>query len=253
LTQIKVIILGSSAPSPSTGGFASVLVIHGRDGILLDAGEGTQERVFKAGFSLAKIRKIFITHLHGDHVLGLVPLLQSRSLMRAVSDIEIYGPPGIREYIESNLKYLNFSPNYDIKIFEGLSYEHDFGLFKLKAIPLNHGIPTTGYRLDFKKGSIGYITDTIPLRNVTTAVKEVDLLIHDSTFSVLDGDKAEEYMHSTAGDAAKIAKEAEVGMLLLFHISPRYKDKSVILDEARSIFRDSYLAEDYTKVVLLKK
>jgi ribonuclease Z len=100
--------------------------------------------------------------------------------------------------------------------------------------------------IEEKKGvSVAYTGDTRPCDKVIKAVSKVSLLIHDSTF--LDNEEAEKYGHSNADGAAKVAKEAEVERLALFHISSRYRkrDLAAFLTQARKIFQKTFVAEDF--------
>jgi ribonuclease Z len=92
--------------------------------------------------------------------------------------------------------------------------------------------------------SVAYTGDTIPCSSVSKAVKGVDVLIHESTFSKKESKLALEHMHSTAEQAAITAKESGAKTLLLVHISNRYDDITVIENEAKEIFNDSIAVKD---------
>ena len=96
--------------------------------------------------------------------------------------------------------------------------------------------------------------DTKPCNKLVEFAKNSDVLIHDATFDSSMEDKAIEYGHSTAKQAAEIAKKACVERLYLTHISPRYKDAKLLEEEARQIFPNSWVAHDFMEVeVKLKK
>lgn len=96
--------------------------------------------------------------------------------------------------------------------------------------------------------------DTVPCRRIIKFAERSDVLIHDATFDSSLEDKAREYGHSTARQAAEIAKEAEVEKLFLTHISPRYKNAKILEEEAREIFPNSWVAHDFMETeVKLKK
>ena len=91
---------------------------------------------------------------------------------------------------------------------------------------------------------VAYSGDTRPCASEDEAVAGVDVLIHEATYSDSESSNAEEHYHTTALQAATVAKRAGVGHLILTHISNRYDDRAVLLDEARSVFPESYVADD---------
>ncbi|MDR1521751.1 MAG: ribonuclease Z [Streptococcaceae bacterium] len=120
---------------------------------LFDVGEGTQMQILYTSIRPRKIEKIFITHLHGDHLFGLPGLLSSRSFQggeKNLSSLTIYGPVGIKKFIKTSL-YLSMTRiNYEIKFYEipkigGKIFADD--QFEIYALPLEHGILSFGYRV----------------------------------------------------------------------------------------------------------
>lgn len=115
---------------------------------LFDCGEATQHQILHTSIKPRRIEKIFITHLHGDHIYGLPGLLSSRSFQGGDSLVTVYGPPGIKEYIEVSLKISKSYLKYPIEIIEleeGIIFEDD--QFIVEARLLEHGIPSYGYRI----------------------------------------------------------------------------------------------------------
>jgi ribonuclease Z len=115
---------------------------------LFDAGEATQHQILHTSIKPRRIEKIFITHLHGDHIYGLPGLLSSRSFQGGESVVTLYGPKGIKEYIHVSLSlsqtYLKY-PLTVIEIDEGIIFEDE--QFTVEARLLEHGIPSYGYRI----------------------------------------------------------------------------------------------------------
>jgi len=101
-----------------------------------------------------------------------------------------------------------------------------------------------------KGKTIGYISDTVFCNGCIDIAKNCDLLITEGTYVETEQEKAEKYKHMTAKQAAMIAHKAEVGKLILTHVSQRYKDSSIIEKEAKDIFPDTRLAYDFMKVKL---
>lgn len=117
---------------------------------LFDCGEGTQLQILKSTIRPRKIEKIFITHLHGDHIFGLPGLLSSRSFQGGEEPLEIYGPVGIELFVRTALKISKTKLAYKlhiIEINEGGDVFKD-KKFKVSCLPLDHGITSFGYRIE---------------------------------------------------------------------------------------------------------
>lgn len=99
-----------------------------------------------------------------------------------------------------------------------------------------------------KGKKIVFITDTRPCEGIFKLAGNADLLIIESTFASDQSEKAEEYLHLTAKEAAEIANSANVGKLVLTHFSQRYKDVSIIENEAKAIFKNVFCAEDFLRI-----
>ncbi|AWB44868.1 ribonuclease Z [Paenibacillus sp. CAA11] len=115
---------------------------------LFDCGEGTQHQVLKSPLKLSKLEKIFITHLHGDHLFGLPGLLSSRAYQGGDAPLELYGPKGIKAFVETTLGISESRINYELVIKEhagGLLFEDDS--FRVEAALLEHRIDSYGYRV----------------------------------------------------------------------------------------------------------
>jgi len=151
---VELIFLGTSAGVPTRARNVTSLLLNlqhpTRAGLwMFDCGEGTQHQMLRSPFHPGKLDKIFITHLHGDHLFGLPGLLCSRSMAGNVQPLEIYGPKGIREYVETALRLSGSWTDYPLIIEEvtaGLVV--DDGLRKVTALPLNHPVECYGYRIE---------------------------------------------------------------------------------------------------------
>ncbi|MHA2855354.1 ribonuclease Z [Paenibacillus lautus] len=266
---------------------------------LFDCGEGTQHQILKSPLKLSKLEKVFITHMHGDHVFGLPGLLSSRGAQGVTSPLTIYGPPGIKVFIETTLSISQSRVPYTMEVIEhtgGVLFEDEN--FLVESAKLDHRAESYGYRvvekdlpgsLDLKrladyglkpgplygklkrgesvelgdgrwihasdvlltpkKGRVVTILgDTRPCAGVEALAKDADLLVHEATFMEDLAELAHEYYHSTAKQAAEAAKRAGVKALFLTHFSSRYKDidhLQPLLNEAREIFANTRLAEDF--------
>ncbi|RLQ91132.1 ribonuclease Z [Falsibacillus albus] len=115
---------------------------------LFDCGEATQHQILSTNLKPRKIEKIFITHLHGDHIFGLPGFLGSRSFQGGTSLLTIYGPKGIKEFIDVSLKISDTHLQYPLEIIEideGTVFQDK--QFTVEALPLDHALPSIGYRI----------------------------------------------------------------------------------------------------------
>ncbi len=290
-------MLGTSAAAPTKDRNLSGIAIR-YDGkiLLMDCGEGTQRQMLRYGLNIYKIEAVFLTHIHGDHVIGLAGLVRTLSLYNRTEKLTIYIPKG---YSKALLMLLHFDKpvfKYKIEVIEverGKVYSDE--KVSVKAFRLEHSVKTCGYlleekerrrftekakraglkgkefseiqrkgylqvngkRIDIKEVTelilgrkIVYAADTRPVEATVRAGRGADLIIHDASYIEKDKGLARERMHSTAAEAAKIAKKAHAKRLILTHISTRYKETQDNLKEAREIFRNCDVAEDGMKISL---
>lgn len=297
--KLQFLGTGAGIPAKSRNVTAIALKLLEEKGSiwLFDCGEATQHQILNTNIKPRRIDKIFITHLHGDHIYGLPGFLSSRSFQGGETMLTVYGPKGIHEYIRVSLAVSQTYLKYDLNIVEieeGTIFEDDD--FIVEAKILEHGVTSYGYRIIEKdrpgklntdkllqygikpgpiykrikdgenlrlddgtiinsqeflgtaiKGRIITILgDTRTCSATEVLAKEAKVLVHEATFSKEESSIAAEYYHSTTVQAADTAKKAKVDCLLLTHISARY-DQSLteqLLQEARAIFPNTYIAED---------
>lgn len=119
---------------------------------LLDCGEATQHQLLRSEVKISQLTRIFITHLHGDHIFGLMGLLASCGLAGVGQGIELYGPPGLADYLKACCKYSATHLSHRIRVNtiegDGLLYEDDE--FRVSCGLLKHRIPAYGYRIEEK-------------------------------------------------------------------------------------------------------
>ncbi|WP_330204417.1 ribonuclease Z [Cyanobacterium sp. Dongsha4] len=151
---MEVTFLGTSSgvPTKSRNVSSVALRLTQRGEIwLFDCGEGTQHQLLRSDLRTSQLKKIFITHMHGDHVFGLMGLLASCGLGADAKDIELFGPPGIEPYLKSCMKYsyTYFPYGVTIKTVEpGLVYEDEE--FTVTCELLKHRVTAYGYRVSEK-------------------------------------------------------------------------------------------------------
>src|SRR5690606_33443000 len=139
---------------------------------LIDCGEGTQMQLFRYGVKSNRINHIFISHLHGDHYLGLVGLLSSLHLMGRKADLHLYGPPALEEIIEIQFKHSATVLNYNL-LFHPTNPNKPEVIFaapalKVTSFPLKHRIPCTGFRFDEGKRAATLNAEAVERLNIPT-------------------------------------------------------------------------------------
>ncbi|MGL4670179.1 MAG: ribonuclease Z [Methanobacteriaceae archaeon] len=353
---MEISFLGTSSAMPTQFRNHPAIALKAFGEVMLfDCGESTQKQLLLAKISPMKISKIFISHLHGDHILGLPGLIQSMGFRGREEPLDIYGPNGtgkvfkaIMELASSNVQFqinineININDGYNsssnnnnnthsnnvnsnttttnssntsnnnkrnTKALE--NYEPDinrlssFTLIEndeyiVKYCKGQHNIINLAFSIEEKKKprflrdkaielgvkpgpdfgrlhngqcvtvgdeviephqvlgedrtgiKIVYSGDTTPNSNVIDLSQNCDILIHESTFNESDRDKAIENQHSTAKDAAQVAKLANASSLIITHISTRYIDSKELEKEAKEIFPKTVAAYDLMAIELKK-
>lgn len=154
--KFEVLILGSSSATPIYGRHPTAQVVNIEGQLfLVDCGEGTQLQLMKYGVKGNRIKHIFISHLHGDHYLGLIGLISSMHLVGRKDALHVYGPPPLKELIDLHfvhsqtvLRYpLHFYPTQDQS--QEVVVDNEF--LEVSTFPLDHRIACTGFRFNEKK------------------------------------------------------------------------------------------------------
>ena len=281
--------LGCGSAKPSLRHQPSCTVVEHRGSLyMIDCGEGAQLAFMKQRLSFTKLRHIFITHLHGDHVLGLPGLLSTLALTGNGGELTIHtfqeGAGQIKSMIDYFCRDTPFEIKYDIiKPEEKIIL--DTKSLTVRTLPLEHRIPTVGYVFeekpkprhinpamtdfhqvpvammkrikegeDFMKPdgtvvpnkmlttdadpsySYAHISDTAYMPQLAGKIGPVDLLFHETTYLNDREADAIERGHSTARQAAMVARDAGAKCLLTGHYSSRYTDDTLFLKEAQEVF-----------------
>ncbi len=299
---MKLIFLGTSAAQPTVErGMTCICLVLDKEILMFDAGEGAQIAFQKAKLGWNKKMKIFVTHLHGDHCVGILGLLQTMSLQNRTESIDIIGPTGIEEFLATNLKILSFGLTFPVRIIrikEGPVF--DDPAYTVHVCEAEHSIPAYSYlfsekdrpgkfypekakRLGIPEGKlwrdlqngneikmtdktvkpsdvmgesrrgrkIGISGDTRPTKKLEEFFKGCDYVTFDSTYSDTLRDKAMENYHSTAKEAAELAKKAGVANLILTHFSARYKNTDELIVEAKMIHSSVIAAKDLLEINIM--
>ena len=149
---MKLVFLGTSAAQPTERRGLSCVCLEKEGEILMfDAGEATQIAFSKSGLGWNKKMKLFVTHLHGDHCIGILGLLQTMSMQNRTKPLEIFGPAGIDEFIASNIKILNFGLSFPVLINivkEGKIFEDE--KFSIRVCKARHSVTAFSYLFEEK-------------------------------------------------------------------------------------------------------
>ena len=295
---MKLTIVGCHSASPryDANPTAQILEVTGHL-FLIDCGEGTQVQLRKFKIKFARIKHIFISHLHGDHFFGLVGLISTFKLLGRDASLHIYGPIGIKQAILLQLKLGKTYTNFELYFHELESNQPELlfedAVLSITTIPLKHRVYTNGFLFQQKPGerilniqkakelnidpsyyqkakqgfdvpdskgdiisnaaitldpsppkSYAYCSDTAYFEEIIPQILNTTLLYHEATFLQQHAALALKTMHSTAQQAALIAKKAAVGSLLLGHYSGRYNDYKEFKNQAQEIFSTTKLAQD---------
>ncbi len=292
---IDVIFLGTGGSLPTKERGLPCVALR-RDGELLmfDCGEGSQRQMMHAGLGFNRPTTIMLSHLHGDHVLGLPGLIQTMSSLARDKPLDLFGPVGLGKFFNSLYGTLGFASTFPVRLRElhpGARVKKNG--YSIATALAKHDIPCLAYALEEedrpgrfhpdKARKLGvpegpmwkqlqhgkevnvngkpvkpvqvvehprpglkvvYAIDTRPCPDVRLLAKGCDLLIHDGGFAEDRKDKAKEYYHSTAREAASVAKSARCKKLALVHISAVTRDDSILYREARKVFKTTIVPKD---------
>ncbi len=147
--SLRVVFLGTSASVPTIRrSLPSVALMRRAELFMFDCGEGTQRQLMKASLGLGRKTRILISHMHGDHVLGLPGLLQTMAMMGREKPVNLCGPPGLAEFVDCSLRSVRFQPDYGLEVREttgGLVC--DEREYLVEAAPVAHSCFALGYAL----------------------------------------------------------------------------------------------------------
>ncbi len=181
-------ILGSSAATPTSlrHTTAQVLQYHNKR-FLLDCAEGTQMQLRRFKIPMMKINHVFISHMHGDHYLGLPGLLFTYHLLGREKELNLYAPPGMKEIIELQYQVAQLKPSYSIRyheLYEGGQLLYTDNRLCVETIAMDHRIPAYGFLIrekpakrNIKKASIAKYK--IPLEQMPDIKRGCDLITTD--------------------------------------------------------------------------
>ncbi|NPA42814.1 MAG: ribonuclease Z [Chlorobi bacterium] len=300
--ELRILGCHSATPKPDEYPTSQALAVKNR-WLIIDSGEGMQMQLRRYGVKFGRIKHIFISHLHGDHVYGLFGFLSTLRLLNRQTEMYLFGPPELKPLLDTVFKHTQVELTFPLHFrpvegdgFRRISDEKDFEVY---AFPLKHRIETHGFLVkekpaprklnmdairlypeigiwayhNLKAGkdfvtedgrvipneeltlppprprSYAYCSDTAYDPSIVPYIRGADVLYHEATFAEADRDLAALTLHSTARQAAEIAREAGVGKLIIGHFSSRYKDPQLLLREAQEVFPDTELAYEGKQVI----
>lgn len=293
--EVNILGCGSALPTPRHN--PACQVVNFRDNLMMiDCGEGAQKMMRRMGLRFARLNHVFISHMHGDHCLGLPGLLATLGLHERTGRVVVHLPAEGLQVMKAMTDYFCRQSPYEI-VYDPI--EGDGGVLvdtpslTVEAFPLYHRVDCYGYvfrekdKLRHLRGdmvkfhdipvrelqrikegadyvkpdgtvivnemlttpadparSYAYCSDTMFDERVAAAVKGVDLLYHEATYTSELAGQARERGHSTAAEAGRIAAMCGAKRLIIGHYSKRYDDVEVLVEDARTEFAEVIAADE---------
>ncbi len=291
---MRLTFLGTAGSWPTKERSASAIALDTeRELLLLDCGEGTQRQFFQSSASFMRIRRIFISHFHGDHFLGLPGLIQSMCLNDRSEPLDIYGPEDAPEMVGRVLGLGYFTLRFPVEVHALVPGARvELPGYSVRAERADHPVPSLAFRVEeeAKRGrfdaprarslgirgpdfsrleagesvrvndrlvrpeevmgpprpgrSVVYSGDSAPSDAIRKLAENATVLVHEATTGMELEAEANEWGHTSARQAAAIAREAHVRLLFLTHFSSRYKALEGLEAEAQATFAESRAARD---------
>ncbi len=174
--SFSVTILGSASAKPTATRHPSAQVVDIHEQyFLVDAGEGVQQQMIRCGINPLKIRAVFISHLHGDHVFGLFPLISTLALYGRKTPLRIFAPAPFGEMLASHIRFFDSDLPYEVEWTEVDTTKHSL-LFENRtvevwSIPLRHRVPCAGFL--FREKEPGLNVDKFKIEKYGLSIAQI--------------------------------------------------------------------------------
>lgn len=230
--MIKVTVLGRASAKPTVTSHPSAQIVNVNEQYyLVDAGEGTQQQMFRMGINPLKLKGVFISHLHGDHVFGLFPLISTLGLYGRKTPLKVFAPRPFGEILEFHLKHFDDKLPYEVEWVEVDTTKHccifENRTLEVWSIPLRHKVPCAGYHFKEKAPELNVHKFKIEkyslsIAQIVAAKAGEDIVLEDGT--VIENSeltylpsipRSYAYLSDTA--RSPIAAERVKGVNLLYH------------------------------------
>lgn len=294
--RVHILGCGSALPTGRHNPSCQIVEIRGKL-FMIDCGEGAQLQLRRFKINFSKIQAVLISHIHGDHVLGLIGMLCTFGLQGRTAPLHIYAPADYEPLFLMEKKMFCNTFDYEL-IFHPLDTSVHQVIYEdrsltIETLPLVHRMPCSGFVFREKEGArhikrdmidfyqvpvsqinnikagldwtspegelihnhlltepadpcrmYAYCSDTRYSPSIYNNIIGVNLLYHESTYTDDYHDLAVKYLHSTAKEAGQAASLCQAGKLLLGHFSKRYTTDKPFLDEAKTVFSNTQLANE---------
>ena len=230
--MMKVTVLGRASAKPTVTSHPSAQIVNVNEQYyLVDAGEGTQQQMFRRGINPLKLRAVFISHLHGDHVFGLFPMLSTMGLCGRQTPLKVFAPRPFGEMLDFHLKYFDENLPYQVEWVEVDTTKHqcifENRTVEVWSIPLRHKIPCAGFHFKEKAPELNVHKFKIEkyslsIAQIVAAKRGEDITLEDGT--VIENSeltylpftpKSYAYLSDTSRSA--VAAKRVKGVNLLYH------------------------------------
>ena len=255
---LTVTLLGTGTPRPDINRFSqSILVEAGDTRLLFDAGRGAAMRLHQIGVLSAQIDRVFLTHLHYDHIVGLDDVWLTARLWQREEPLEVHGPKGVENLVES-LRQAYVVDRHVRKRQSGLPDEtgelvgteikqgevYRQGKLKVTAVEVNHGAvkPAFGYRIDYGERSVVISGDTAYSENLVAAGQGADVVIHDTMMAsealLEENPRLQRVVayHASPEQVGRVLAEVEAKLGILVHLLRFGVSEQDVLDGVASKF-----------------
>ena len=256
----ELIVFGTSSQVPTRHRNHNGYLVRWRDeGMLFDPGEDTSGQMARMGVSTCEVHRVFVTHFHGDHCLGLAGLFHRMAREGVSHTVHVHFPSYGRPFFERALHACDYGDSADVSVephpFDAEEVIFDDERFHVRTGRLSHSLETFGYRVEERASGIvlAFVMDTRSCRGALELAENADLLICEATYLDREVREARDRGHMTATHAAELARSARAKELFLTHFSQRYPNTKLHKKEAAAVFEPVHTARDLRRYPLPRR